>query len=241
MGLRQANPGGGGRSRSDHFSYLSTDPKAPWTGWLAGPIQWLEAHPSEYGTKPCLKWITTGALPCPRCKPFFLPVTVGYVPVYREVDGAAKLVIVYDTVYDAVCRLEHLTYVLVSRAGSKKEGVAVNAVEKQKRYETTLERRKVPVDITQDLLMIWKLNELTEWYQANNSGVTPVTPTKVAMPEAPPAPGPAVPLLGAELARAFAQRAQLDQEQAERSKKNAEFARRAQASNGHLPHKPKPR
>ena len=179
MANRQATPEGAGRSRPDSFSYHWTAPDQPWTGWVAGPVNWIEAHTSDHGSKPCLVWITYNALPCPRCKPHELTEKIGYLPVYREIDNAPILVILHDNMWVVSESLSHGSYIKVSRPGGAKAVVAVQLLLNKKPFVPGLPRRKHPVDLTHMLLKMWKISELTSWFECQEAGGTMLPPVKV--------------------------------------------------------------
>ena len=147
---------------------------------------------------------------------------VGYVPIYAEADGAPRLVIVYDTSYDFLKDVPALAYVRVVREGSEKERTIVQKAPSQKKYVTTLKRRHHPVDISDQLIRMWGINELTEWYYAQNSPTKPAEKPKVDAASVPTESTGSVPLIRENLANAFAS-------QAERADKTAENARRNEA------------
>jgi hypothetical protein len=185
MPVKQATPGGGGGSRTDSFSYERTPPDQPWFGWLAGPPSWIKGHLSRDGpTKICVRWATDGAIHCQRCTPKSKIDDVGYVPVYRESDGASILVIVYDTSYDFLAHVKPLDYVRVVREGAETERVTVQRALTKKPYKTSLKRRQVAVDISDQLVRLWGISEYTEWYSVQ-PGNTAVPLQPVRAPAAP--------------------------------------------------------
>ena len=55
-------------------------------------------------------------------------------------------------------------------------------------FETTLEERRYPADLTSTLLTMWALPELTAWYQERNGKAKDVTssivtPTRIITPK----------------------------------------------------------
>jgi hypothetical protein len=188
MPVKDATPGRGKGPSSDHFSYWEVPPEKIWTGWLAGPVKWIEAHTGNHPTKICVAWATDDEVPCVRCSPKKPTETVGYVPLYREIDGAPKFVIVYDDCYDFLKDLRHPNYIRIVREGGEKERVTVQKVPSQKRYETSLKRRLEPVDISEMLVKLWSVAEYTTWYECKNPHADVRKSTK--NPPAAPAPVP---------------------------------------------------
>jgi hypothetical protein len=184
MGLRQGTPGEGGRGAAVHFRYTPTKPGESWHGWIAGPPRWVLCHTASAGTKPCLSWITSGALPCVRCGTIVPPVMIAYVPLYRERDGAPCCVIVHESAADQLAPLKYPMYATVLREGGAADSVCVCAALSKKTYRTTLRSRQSEVDIEPTLLRMWKLNELTEWVRCQAPAGASATVT-------PPAPAPA--------------------------------------------------
>lgn len=171
MGLKKGTPGRGGRERRDSFSYCSVPhgAKGSFNGWLAGDPYWCEeAHEHterQPGTKPCLHWMTDGQLRCPRCRVGAKLTCVGWVPLYRELDHGPVVVIVHETAADLLTGLRYPDYVLVGRAGAH-DSVFVRKSDNALSFKTTNEARKRPVDITHDLLQMWRLPELEEWLRS---------------------------------------------------------------------------
>jgi hypothetical protein len=180
MPIKRRTPGGGGPSRTDSFSYDRTLTDKPWWGWLAGEPVWIVGHLENRPTKICVDWATDGKVPCWRCGPRAILEDIAYVPIYRESDGAPILVIVYDNSYDFLVKCKHLDYVRVVREGADTERVTVQKNLHQKKYVTSLKRRQTPVDLSEDLVRMWDLNEYTEWYNCQ-PGNKPV-PAKKGKP-----------------------------------------------------------
>jgi len=167
VSLRKGIPGKGGQVRADSFSYTSVAHglKASFTAWLAGPVYWAEAHEhteKQPGTKPCLDWITHGELRCPRCRPHIVPTWVGWVPLYREIDHKCIIVIVHESVMDLLAGLTYPQCVLVGRVDPK-SSVFVRKSDNPVSMRTENEQRKCPVDVTRDLLTMWRIPELERW------------------------------------------------------------------------------
>lgn len=179
MGLRKATPGEGAGSGHVHFRYVGTDPGDRWFAWVAGPAYWLLGHPSSR-SKPCLDWLTEKALPCAICSPLKPPVMMGYLPLYRQIDGAPVMVVVYETVREKVDALKLHKRVQVGRELGEADSVWVSlALEQNPRFQTTLKQREQPADVTETLLRMWKMPELVNWYRCQ----TPQSDNPVSLPE----------------------------------------------------------
>lgn len=167
MNLRKGTPGEGWQARADSFSYtkVAVGLSKTWNGWMAGEVYWCKAHEHTDalpGTKPCLDWMTEGALRCPRCKPHVLPTWVGYVPLYREVDHKPVVVIVHESVMDLVKGLKYGDFVLVGRADDK-SSVFVRLSESPQMFRTDQEQRKQPCNLNASLLTMWQMPLLERW------------------------------------------------------------------------------
>lgn len=176
--LKKGTPGQGGESPRDSFGHVPVGSglKNTWTGWIAGETYWARAHehkpPAALGTKPCLTWLTDGALPCPRCKPRVLATWIGWVPIYREVDHAPCIVIVHESVMDVVAGLRYGTRVMVGRAAETSSVYVRRAESQQPVWSSTHEQRQGPRDITPDLLAMWGIPMLDQWIRASDTAVS---------------------------------------------------------------------
>lgn len=167
MSLKKGTPGTGGQGRADSFSYtrVGAGLKSTFGAFLAGEPYWCLAHEHTAalpGTKPCLQWMTDGALSCPRCRPHTCPTWVGYVPLYREADHAPILVIVHEAAMDLLSGLSYPAHVLVGRVEDN-ASVFVKRSDSRLSFRTDNEQRKRPRDVTCDLLNMWKLPQLETW------------------------------------------------------------------------------
>ncbi len=165
--LKKGTPGKGSEGRVEEFRYtaVASGTKGSFTAHLAGEPFWARAHehkPEQPGTKPCLTYLTDGAIRCPRCKPLFVPPWIGWVPLYRELDGKAVIVIVHEGASDLLAPLKYPVRVLVGRCDDT-SSVFVKRAESQVTFKTEIESRKNPRDITCDLLMMWGIPDLNDW------------------------------------------------------------------------------
>jgi len=183
VSLRKGTPGKGKGTRADSFSYTSVTHglRNTFSAFLAGPVYWAEAHEhtkTQPGTKPCLDWITDGALRCPRCRPMVLTTWVGWVPLYREVDHKCIIVIVHESAMDLLEGLSYPMCVSVGRV-DEKSSVFVRRSDNPVTFKTENEARKRPVDVTRDLLCMWRIAELDRWLLDNRRGTSVPAQTEV--------------------------------------------------------------
>lgn len=168
--LKKGSPGRGeDGARPETFTYINPTfgLKHVFTAHVAAEPYWCKAHEHnerERGTKPCLNWMTDGAVPCQRCRPGVVPTDVCYVHLYREFDGKPVLVIVHDSAADLLAGVEYGVEVLCGRL-EPKSSVFVKPAPNGKRMVTALPQRQRPIDIAVSLLNLWKIHALTEWYQ----------------------------------------------------------------------------
>lgn len=165
--IKRGTPGEGWQGGTDSFSYtpVPTGTKAGFSAWLAGEVYWALAHEHterQPGTKPCLDWLTDGALRCPRCRGPKEPAWIGWVPLYREQDHAPILIVIHANAQDLVRDLRYPDHVIVGRVADK-SGVFVRKSDIAVSFKTENAARKRPVDITAQLVPMWKLPELEAW------------------------------------------------------------------------------
>lgn len=163
MPLRNKTPGEGGSVRCFHNKHLKTRNGEKWYAHLAGKVCWIECHTVGY-SKPCLYWISYGELVCKKCHPLDPKETLGYVPVWREKEGAPGFVVVKDYSRDIVERIKVHDRLLISRGYEESDALSVVPADGGKRYHSTRPDFMAHVDLTPSLLRIWKIPELTEWY-----------------------------------------------------------------------------
>jgi len=183
VSLKKGTPGNGGQVRADSFSYTSVAPglKGWFTAWLAGPIYWCQVHEHTKktpGTKPCLEWMTDNELRCPRCRPQFVPTWVGYVPLYREQDHKPVIVIVHESVMDLLAGLSYPDGVIVGRV-DENSSVFVRRCDTAAMFKTDNAARRRPVDVTRDLLTMWRIPELDRWVLEKRRGNSVTKQTEV--------------------------------------------------------------
>jgi hypothetical protein len=165
--LKRGTPGEGWQGGTDSFSYTSvqTGTKGGFSAWLAGDVYWALAHEHterQPGTKPCLDWLTDGMVRCARCRGPKLPTWVGWVPLYREQDHAPVLVVIHQNAQDLVRDLKYPDHVIVGRVADK-SGVFVRKSDSAVSFKTENATRKQAVDITGNLIAMWRIPELEAW------------------------------------------------------------------------------
>lgn len=186
MQFRKGTPGEGREQTAEQFAYTEVPAglKAQWSGWVAGEPYWCKAHehkpPGVVGTKVCVEWFSFGSLICPRCKPAVLPSDICYVPVYRETDHKACLVICHETVADLLAGLDYGTRVIIGRV-ERGASVFVRRAETQVPFVTSQKQRQAPCDLRLTLLTIWGYPQLTMWLKT--TGRTTEPECKEAKPE----------------------------------------------------------
>jgi hypothetical protein len=106
-------------------------------------------------------------------------VTIGYLPLYRVVDGRPVMVIVYEEEREHVDRLRLHQVVTVGRESEQADSVWVRpSVTQTPVYTSTMAERMRAADIGDVLLRMWALPELTEWMRSRSrtSEAPAVTP-----------------------------------------------------------------
>ncbi len=177
----------GARNRPVHFSYVPTERGQPWEAYIAGPTWWGFLHMTK-PSKPCVYEITGGQVPCRFCGVGRAPVAVmkGWVPVYRRVDTLACMVPVDESLRDGIDALEFGAKVQVGRAKGKGVGVWVQpCINQEPKWTSTLPERSAPADVTESLLTVWKLPEVSAYF-----GRAPQSDNAVSLDA--PAPAPAL-------------------------------------------------
>lgn len=165
MALPQANPERG-RNRHVHFRYVGTSNGSTWTGWLAGVPHWYLCH-TKGKTKPCLHEMTSGAVNCPRCTETKEPEMIAYVPIYREVDCSPVMVIIHGEQRERAEQLSLHQRIVIGREKDQADGVWLSpALKRTPEFQTTLEERRRPADLTETLLRLWQLPDLVTWYRS---------------------------------------------------------------------------
>jgi hypothetical protein len=191
MPLQQRPPGGGGRRPRVHFIYTATPPgpKCNWHAYVAGPCHWFDCH-TKGKSKPCVHIVTNGDLHCPICSPLNCPEVIGYLPLYRQIDGRPSMVIVHEYSREQIDTLKLHERVLIGRGEGPTDAVwAIPAMSKEPRYQSRLPERNAPADLTETLLRIWNLPDLVEWYQRTNGK----SDNAVSLSPPPPPPPPRLP------------------------------------------------
>lgn len=178
MALKKAAPGEGAAGVRVHFRYVGTGPAKTWAAHTAGEPHWFMCHTSER-TKPCVHWMSDGALPCAKCDPKKPAVEMAYMPLYRSSDGCPVMVVIYADQRDHADKLELHTRVMIGREGDKGDAVYIRkCADQSPKYQSTLACRLFAADLTETLLAMWKLPDLVEWYRKqpkpSDNAVSPV-------------------------------------------------------------------
>jgi hypothetical protein len=171
----------GARSKPVHFSYVSVERGQPFDAYLAGPVWWGYLHMLK-PSKPCVYEITGEQVACRFCGGPRAPVPLmkGWVPLYRRIDGLACCVPVDEAQRDEIDALKCFSKVTVGRGRGKGVGVWVQAcLNQEPEWSSSLPERCVPADITESLITMWALPEVTSFFARPVSSDKPVSPVKV--------------------------------------------------------------
>lgn len=172
----------GARYKPIHFSYVGVERGQPFDAYLAGPVWWGYIHMTR-PSKPCVYELTREQVACRFCgaSKARVPVVKGWVPLYRKVDGLACCVPVDEVQRDHLDTLKPFTKVTVGREKGKGVGAWVRACLSQEPvWSSTLPERMEPADITESLIVMWSLPEVTSFFARAAASDTPVSPVKSA-------------------------------------------------------------
>ncbi|PZU56194.1 MAG: hypothetical protein DI547_17110 [Sphingobium sp.] len=153
----------------------------PWQAWIAGPCHWYLCH-SKGKTKPCLHHMTNGALKCPRCEVGEHAEEVGYLPLYRMLDGKPVMVIVHEASREQIDGLKLHAPVQVGRGAERSDPVWVQPMLVAPRYTSSIADRLKPAKLTPSLLKIWKVPGLMEWLLKRGAAPAIAAPDETAAP-----------------------------------------------------------
>jgi len=156
----------GARNKPVHFQYVNTERGQPWEAFIAGPTWWGYLHMTK-PSKPCVYEITNRALECRFCASgkARVPVAKGWVPLYRLVDGEPVMVPVDEAQRDKIDNWRVFTKVTVGRARGKNSGVFIQMCTSQEpKWGSTLPERTVEADVTESLLRVWGVAEVTSFF-----------------------------------------------------------------------------
>jgi len=187
MPLPQTPPGRGGRRAHVHWVYVPTQAGKKWPAHIAGPCHWFACH-TKGRSKPCLHDLTGGELTCEVCSPFEVPSILGYQPLYHGADGRPCMVVVHDYARDHVDTLKLHHPVVISRGDGPTDTVSITPLlGNGRKYTSTLAERMKPADLTETLLRMWRMPDLTEWYRTTHgASERPVSPPPPAEPPTKP-------------------------------------------------------
>lgn len=187
MPLPQKGPREGASNRRVHFPFICTPRGGCFRAWIAGPCHWFDCH-TVGRSKPCLCEMTGGELECDKDHDIDEPRTIGYQPLFQCDNGRPGFVIVYDYARDQIDALKHRFEVMVSRGKGKSDTVAI-VYERLTAplYHSSRADLMRPADLTESLLRIWKMPELTCWYrQTHGLSDNAVSPEKKPVPKLKP-------------------------------------------------------
>lgn len=185
MSLKKAPPGEAKRAKPIHFAYTPTAGGTQWEAYIAGPCWWGQCH-SKGKTKPCVEWLTDGALECPFCASVAPPEETGYLPLWRSQDGKPVCVIVHELMRESVDSHGLHSRVTIGRGVDPTDGVyVIKPLKPGAAFASSMREKIAPADITRSLLSLWKLPALTEWYfrshgQESHGCHTPASKTPLA-------------------------------------------------------------
>lgn len=189
MGLRESAPGEKKPGARLHFAYTPTEPLEQWHAYTAGPAKWYACH-CKGRTKPCLAHVTGGELVCERCNAGEESAETGFLPLWRELDWRPVFVIVHSAAREAIDALRHRQRVLIGRGAHKSDGVyAITPPKVQGTISSTDPAKLREQDVTPSLLRVWKIAELTEWYNRHigpsKEGVSHTPAPAAVLPDVP--------------------------------------------------------
>lgn len=172
----------GARSKAVHFTYVPTERGQPYEAYLAGPVWWGELHMLK-PSKPCVYAITGGEIACRYCGQPPRPIAVmkGWVPLIRRADTWPICVPVDEVQRDHLDTIKPFTKVIVGRERGKGIGVYVRmATNQEPAWSSSLPEWNEPADITESLINMWKLPEVTQFFCSRATSDKPVSPVKAA-------------------------------------------------------------
>lgn len=182
--LHQTPPGGGqNRGPSLHWVNRKVKRGTGYDGWKAGPCAWYTCHTDTRPTKPCLKAVTGGAIPCPKCGT--KEEVMGYFPLWTHTDSAPVLALIHETDRERIDAIPLHQAVHVFREDREDAGISITPYLSKNfaRFTTALAEKMKPADITRALIKIWGIPALAEWFNAQRANSdNPVTLATEAQP-----------------------------------------------------------
>lgn len=173
--LHQSPPRKGDDAPLPHFIHIKTARNETWEAHVAGPCQWYECHCSGR-SKPCLVKVTNGALSCPLCNPLKPTEQIGYLPVYRKIDGKPGFVVLHEPQREVVDALPLHRLIVIGRESDQSDGIYVRpTLQPGAKLVTSLAWKMRPVDLTESLLRVWKISELVAWHRQQPKSDNPVS------------------------------------------------------------------
>lgn len=180
MGTGKAPDPKRGKKSGLHASYLNVKCGQKEACYKAGELFGCEGH-RTHAHQPCLFAMTDGALQCGYCTAGLEPVWRGFVPLWDR-DWTLRYALIGAEYYPNVEAIAHRSQCVVSRA---KNPISPLVIREEMCLTRALPDRSPwtePVNMRDICLALWKCDELTRWYAAEDlkrSGpVVPVlTPT----------------------------------------------------------------
>src|SRR5262245_12480012 len=155
---------GKGSTHAPVWSFESWQGGGYEAGWLGGEVVWLEAH-HYFVTVPCHSFLSGGKLRCPHCEKFRPVVEVGYVPWIGE-SGKPMCSLVKHYARPAVAKLRVFDPITVGKGKNKFAPVWVKPRGGANRWSPTPGSERTGEQFEAWLLVIWKVQELTEYFAA---------------------------------------------------------------------------
>lgn len=150
-----------GKKYGTHFAF-GTSPSTPWKAHVAGPVFGTESHFDD-ATKPCVHYLTKGHLRCKYCDRNVTREWRGWLGVYRHLDNKPVGVVLGEGMYEIADSLYYGECVVIGKGLLKFDGAWVRR-EEGKAYHSSLAARMCSYDIRPNLIHLWQIPELREWY-----------------------------------------------------------------------------
>lgn len=166
MSLKNAPSEEVNNRRGVHFMYTPTEAGKSWRAYIAGPCLWIRAHGTGK-TRPCLDWLTDGALMCDHCQKGQESQLVGYQPLWRETDGRPCCVIVHADQRESVDSFKRPAGIQVCREFGVGNGVYFRKpMSALPVFHAVHPAKLCDADMTDSCLRMWKIPALVSWYLA---------------------------------------------------------------------------
>jgi hypothetical protein len=160
MGFPAADPRKGG-SGGVRFTFHTLCAKEKCRGHKAGEMVAAMTHHFK-ASKPCMDWLTNGEVPCvlhQSCRLDWL----GYLPIYHE-SGRPVIVGMREYNIAAVAEIKVGSPLMIVKGDEKHSAIAVFPAPTLGKYQTGRPGPLQPVDITDKLIELWNVPELSAWW-----------------------------------------------------------------------------